>query len=347
MSYLSPELGGPPFREPRVSIRRLTEDTCEFVLSNADVSLANALRRVIIAEVPTIAIELVEIEANSTVLNDEFLAHRLGLVPLLSSRAAEMRTIYEATEDDDFTDVTLSLDVRCTGDETVSVTSNDLRLDPEFPDVRPVDYDPTVARQGMSQAAFAELWRERVGAGGAFGGAAGAAGSLEGPPPDRGVVLVKLRRNQELRLTAVARKGIGRDHAKWQPVATCFFRHVPEIRIDHALAAQLTDAQKEAFCRADPKGTFRFNTLTKRIEVTDPERHAFDAEAASKAEELGVPGLLDVKALDDTFVFTVEATGVLPPEEIVITALEILGGKVQTLMQDLEREATENEATLE
>lgn len=38
-------------REPQVELRKLTDDYCEFILSNTDVSVANALRRVILAEV--------------------------------------------------------------------------------------------------------------------------------------------------------------------------------------------------------------------------------------------------------------------------------------------------------
>ena len=68
-----------------MQIRELRDDYCEFVLSNTDASVANALRRVILVEVPTIAVDLVEIEENTTVLNDEFIAHRLGLMPLVSN----------------------------------------------------------------------------------------------------------------------------------------------------------------------------------------------------------------------------------------------------------------------
>jgi DNA-directed RNA polymerase subunit L len=38
-------------RQPEVELRKLTEDYCEFVLKKTDVSMANALRRIILVEV--------------------------------------------------------------------------------------------------------------------------------------------------------------------------------------------------------------------------------------------------------------------------------------------------------
>jgi len=53
-----------------------------FLLEKSSVAFANSLRRMAIEEVPIMAIEWVELRKNSSVLYDEMLAHRFGLVPL-------------------------------------------------------------------------------------------------------------------------------------------------------------------------------------------------------------------------------------------------------------------------
>jgi len=58
------------------------EDKVSFILSNTDVEFANMLRRYMIEEVPVMAIEDVEFRKNNSILYDEIVAHRLGLIPL-------------------------------------------------------------------------------------------------------------------------------------------------------------------------------------------------------------------------------------------------------------------------
>jgi DNA-directed RNA polymerase subunit D len=59
-------------------------NTATFVISKVSPAFVNALRRSAISLVPVLAIETVEVIKNNSALYDEVLAHRLGLVPLVT-----------------------------------------------------------------------------------------------------------------------------------------------------------------------------------------------------------------------------------------------------------------------
>jgi hypothetical protein len=67
---------------PTIEHLKMKQNCMKFLLTNTDISVANSLRRVMLAEVPTLAIEFVTIEDNSSALMDEFLSQRLGLIPI-------------------------------------------------------------------------------------------------------------------------------------------------------------------------------------------------------------------------------------------------------------------------
>ncbi|XP_010262235.1 PREDICTED: DNA-directed RNA polymerases II, IV and V subunit 3-like [Nelumbo nucifera] len=74
--------------------------------------MANTLGRIMLAEVPTIAIDLVKIEVNSLIFNDEFIIHHLGLIP---------------NGQCEYCFVKFHLKVHCHSDHTLDVTSYNLK----------------------------------------------------------------------------------------------------------------------------------------------------------------------------------------------------------------------------
>jgi hypothetical protein len=65
-----------------IKIISAADDKVVFDLIGVDAPIANALRRIMIAEVPTMAIEKVLLYQNTSVIQDEVLSHRLGLIPI-------------------------------------------------------------------------------------------------------------------------------------------------------------------------------------------------------------------------------------------------------------------------
>ena len=68
--------------EIRVLSNNKDEGKLSFIMKDSTPAFANTLRRIIVDEVPTMAIEDIEFRKNNSILYDEVIAHRIGLIPL-------------------------------------------------------------------------------------------------------------------------------------------------------------------------------------------------------------------------------------------------------------------------
>ncbi len=60
------------------------DDSIHFLVEDIDVAFANAIRRIMLAKLPAMAIDEVLILENTSVMYDEMIAQRLGLIPIVT-----------------------------------------------------------------------------------------------------------------------------------------------------------------------------------------------------------------------------------------------------------------------
>lgn len=69
--------------------------------------------------------------------------------------------------------------------------------------------------------------------------------------------------------------------------------------------------------------------------VIDPEAYTYDDEVLKKAEAMGKPGLIEIYAKEDSFIFTVESTGAIKASQMLLNAIDILKQKLDAVrLQD-------------
>ncbi|POR30930.1 DNA-directed RNA polymerase II subunit RPB3 [Tolypocladium paradoxum] len=272
MDYDPMVMDGEP-EQPQVKISAADSTRVDFELSKTNLSFANSIRRIIQAEVPTIAVDLVEVEVNSSVLADEFIAHRLGLIPLNSKGVSELNYSRDCDCEQycEQCSVSLTLHAKCTSDEIMKVYARDLVVD---------------GRHSSS------------------------VGSPVIKDPDGlGCLIAKLRKDQELKLTCIAKKGIAKEHAKWMPTSAVGFEYDPHNKLHHLdmWFENNTDPNKE--------------WQSKYAEWEEPpqEGEPFNYDAAP-----------------DRFYFEVEASGTMEPDQIVQGGIRALQQKIGALLKGLD-----------
>ncbi len=115
-----------------------TDVTARLIIEGVEVPFMNTLRRIILTEVPSMAIDEIVVLENSSILNDEILAHRLGFVPLetdLDTYNLPKECSCKSEFGCNLCRATLTLDIEAT-DSVKTVYSSDLV--PNNPDIAPV-----------------------------------------------------------------------------------------------------------------------------------------------------------------------------------------------------------------
>jgi DNA-directed RNA polymerase I and III subunit RPAC1 len=99
-------------RDFKIEIQSLDEEEMVFDMIGIDPAIANAFRRILLSEVPTMAIEKVFILNNTSMIQDEMLSHRLGLIPI----KADPRLFRERGAEDDADEhnvISFRLQIKC------------------------------------------------------------------------------------------------------------------------------------------------------------------------------------------------------------------------------------------
>lgn len=332
----------------RVVMHRNRRHDASFSLIGVDASIANAFRRILIAEIPTLAIETVFVSANSSVIQDEVLAHRLGLIPLTGSREGLRGGFFRMRKrrrDPDFI-MTTDGDADAADDEDdVPTDFNTIELQLQVtcthkPDAPKGETDPTKLYDHAHVYARDLVYVPRGRQTKYFSGPENAIRPVN---PD--ILITKLRPGQSIDCTMHAVLGIGADHAKFSPVATATYRLLPTIEILRPILG--ADAVKFRDCFAE--GVIGLEKVTRReaqkqgsgyeghegelkAVVRDPMRDTVSREVLRHPE---FEGKVRLGRKRDHFIFSIESTGQWDSDELFIESVRVLRNKAKKLQKQL------------
>jgi len=317
----------------------------QFSLVGVDASIANAFRRILLAEIPTLAIEDVFMFDNTSIIQDEVLAHRLGLIPLTGGQeglrwlkwfrkpppkddfAAQATWPYDVDENEpgsntpnDHNTIVLTLDVTCrwANSETDGRDGRSL--------ARAGETDPKIKYVNSNVYAHQLVFEPQGEQSKHFSGE----NAIKPMNPD--ILIAKLRPGQRIKLRCHCIKGIGMDHAKYSPVATASYRLLPHIDIIKPIVG--ADAKK--FQRCFPRGVIDLvgdsDGGEKKAVVKDPMKDTVSRECLRYDE---FKDKVKLGRIRDHFIFSLESTGQFESDELFLDSVRLLRAKAERFKRHL------------
>ncbi len=264
-----------------------TDTNMRLIIGDVDAPFVNALRRIILSEVPCMAIDEVVVLENSSMLHDEVLAHRLGLLPIKTDLNA-----YNLPEE-----------CPCKSEFGCNLCRVSLTLDAESVETTKTIYSGSLTSENPQIV-----------------------------PVSTNVLLVKLAPGQKIKLEAYAKLGKGKEHAKWQPVTVCAYKNMPQIKINPKACDACGECTKVCSKNilVNKSGKIETQNLLNCTLCQDC------MDACPKE-----PAAIEVMWDENTFIFNIESSGVLPPERIMQEAIRILDKKTSSFLEELAAEKGE------
>lgn len=269
------EEGGAYKMEVRLLENKKDENKISFIIKDSNASYANALRRIMLEEVPVMAIEDVEIRKNSSILYDEIIAHRLGLLPLTT----------------DLKSYNLPEKCKCEG-------------------------------KGCARCQVKLILQATKGSGMIYASEIKSKDSAIKPVYPK-MPIVKLLKNQQLELEAIAVLGRGKLHSKWSPCLV-YYKKKPVVEIGNVKNPEEV---------VDKTHGNIFEIRNNKLEVV--KENLFKYDLAGIAEEVS-NNEIKVTYVDD-YIFNVESWGQLSCKEIVTKAIEIFNEQLDEFAEKVKK----------
>jgi DNA-directed RNA polymerase subunit D len=276
------------FKQVEIKVLKKDEDNLRLLIQGVNVPYINALRRIVTSEVPCMAIDEIVMVENSSIIQDEIIAHRLGLIPLKT----------------DLDTYNLPEECPCKSEFGCNLCRVTFALDVEAKDGPRTIYSDDLKSESESVV----------------------------PVSDK-IPIVKLAKEQKIRLEAYARLGKGRDHAKWQPVSMCTYKYFPKIEISKKCSVCgkcVETCPRKVLVKTD-----------NRIEVRDLMACTLCQDCAEACPEN--PGAIAVSGEEDAYIFSLESTQALSAERILTEAVKTLDKQLAELESQIKVKKSEGD----